>query len=185
MMKDFSSFEKKADTLKLSGSALKALKEVARQTRHYKNPAGTVIFGRDGYFNKVLDSKDTLSLKSDRNAIIEQARALEPNSNCALFAHGHLKGLIIDGSDVYFDYRLLSSSDLTNLVDCRHRIGEEVKLYLACVSCDDLGNATMQILSYDGNDCYQYTNLQVDGSGRLSNDAFEELIKLETVNAKF
>ena len=179
MFKDYSSFEKKTDALRLSNDALSALKEVARQTRHYKTPAGVVIFGTDGYFDRVVDPKVGLTLSSDISVIAEHASG----SNCALFAHGHLKGIIIDGQDVYFDHRLLSSVDILNLINCQAQVGNDVKIYTSCVSCDDIGNVTMQVLSCDGRYCYQSTNLQTESGNKLPNDHFEDLIQIE--KAKF
>lgn len=183
-MKDFSSFEKKFEPLLLSSGALSSLKEVARQTRHYKKSANTVVFGKDGCFDKVLDISSAEQLRNNYAKIADYAQSFVAESNCAFLAHGHLKGVIIDDNDVYFDHRLLSSGDIANLVEAQKVLGDAVKLYMACISCDDLGKVTMQILSYDGKSCYQHTNVQVNGS-KMPNDPFDELVILDSVNAKF
>lgn len=179
-MKDYSSFVQSNKSLQLSSDTLKAIREVARKTRHYKKLASTMILGKDGSFDRVVDTQEVLTLKSDIEAIRNRAYAFD--ANCVMLAHGHLKGLILDGADVYFDYRYASSGDICNLIQCQTQIGSDVKIYMSCVGCDDLGNVTMQVLSYDGKTCYQYTNLEANGS-RLPL-SIDNLVKLEHPDAK-
>ena len=180
-MKDYSSFELNDKPLTLSSDAIKALREVARQARHLKKSACAMILGKDGSFDRVVDAQEALALKSDIEAIRNRAYAFD--ANCVMLAHGHLKGSILDGTDVYFDYRYASSGDICDLIQCQTQIDSDVKIYMACVGCDDLGNVTMQVLSYDGETCYQYTNLEANGSRlQLSSD---NLVKLEHPDAKY
>lgn len=181
-MKDFSSFDKNSNSLIMSASAISALKEVARQTRHYRKYSEVMLIGEGGKFDKYVDSD--LNRKSNIEQIVGYAKSVNSNADSLFFAHGHLKGATLNSADVCFDYRLLSSGDITALVESQQKIGNEMKLYTACLSCDDLGSVTMQILSYDGKKCIQHINIQTD-SGILSNNSFEQLVELEKVNAKF
>ena len=181
-MKDFSSFDKNSNSLIMSASAISALKEVARQTRHYRKNSEAMLIGKDGKFDKIANSN--LNQKSDIEQIVDYVKSIDPDADSIFFAHGHLKGVALDSADVYFDYRLLSSGDITTLVENQQKIGDKMKLYTACLSCDDLGNVTMQILSYDGERCIQHISIQTD-SVVLSNNSFEQLVELEKVNTKF
>lgn len=178
-MKDYSGFRKNTDALYVSKEALQALKEVARQTRHYRKPYNVAIFGKNGHFDKVVPG---LSPRSDSEQILKQAIT---GSSEILFVHGHLKDMIIDAADVCFDYRLLSSGDVTDLVTRQNELGDKFKLYTACVSCDENGNATIQVVSYDGTACVQFVNLCEEGGGKLENNPFEGLIQLEKLVAKY
>lgn len=178
-MKDYSRFEKNAEPLYLSKDAIRALKEVARQTRHFRKPYNVAIFGKFNHFTDVVEG---LSLKHDAETIVK--RAIEVGLSDVMFVHGHLKDTIIDAADVCFDYRLLSSGDVTDLVTRQTEIGDKLRLYTACVSCDENGNTTMHILSYDIV-CMQTTNLYEEGGAKLENNSFEDTIQLEKLVAKF
>ena len=86
-MKDYSSFVQSNKSLQLSSDTLKAIREVARKTRHYKKLASTMILGKDGSFDRVVDTQEVLTLKSDIEAIRNRAYAFD--ANCVMLAHGH------------------------------------------------------------------------------------------------
>ena len=77
------------------------------------------------------DVVEGLSLKHDAETIVKRAK--EFGSSDVMFVHGHLKDTIIDAADVCFDYRLLSSGDVTDLVTRQTEIGDKLRLYTACI----------------------------------------------------
>ena len=183
-MRDYSSFEKLNGTILLSMKARDALKKVAIYARHNKKATNVALYGNNGYFDRASEVKDGVDLIENANSVLETAER-DGQVNCILFAHGHFKDVILDKNDVCFDYRMLSSTDIARLMQSQSLVKSGVKLYTACLSCDDYGNTTMQLLSTDGQQCFQHTNLEIEGLGKLPNNSFEELIQFERINAKY
>lgn len=183
-MRDFSSFEKTNETISLSAKARDALKQVAINARHHKKATNAALYGYNGHFDRASEVEDGVNLIENTNSILDMAER-DGQINCILFAHGHFKDAILDKSDMCFDYRLLSGYDIARLMQSQSLVKPKVKLYTACLSCDDFGNTTMQLLSTDGQQCFQHTNLEIEGLGKLPNNSFEDLIQFEQVNAKY